>query len=364
MIVLVVLGLLLSVGNAFAVPSADELYFPKACQEKKELSDAQWETLASYGKETQRHQDASPASTVPFVGELVVQRRLCAKRSTRVDCSPWVQDDVVVGAARTITHLGVDRALMTLQHRTSYGQDIRVSVSRTGTASVRTNFYMTRAGSTLSILREKADPVQLNSRCLRLPYRNLILPRSDVSYDELRIAAVAIFSPDLFNDPSPLSPLNRNSCDGDPMTVTEAENRFPQGSGSESVAVAASIRGAHAERKCRLSETTGTECGEWSEAACAEEWCKNFQAKPSVVFQQVAGGKIGINVSAAGSNSLYILVHAAASTVNYVSDRQYSLQHSAATLTNRCARQGLFLEWTGGLSDGWTERRGALLVKF
>ncbi len=201
----------------------DQIFFPQDCQAGGALTSAQVANLAAYG-----------SAGFPQVGELVVQKRSCATRSNGDDCTPWEQAPCANGspdadpACRTARGVGVISAT-TAQLLFTAGNHNTINLATPNQTAESWSVNVSGLPSAASL--PSGSPVQVTPTCVRIPLQPQTTSTGAASHDEFRAALVAHFSAESYVDPDPQSPLNPAACNGAPMTIAQAESRFPAGSG-------------------------------------------------------------------------------------------------------------------------------------
>jgi hypothetical protein len=327
----------------------EQIYFPQDCKSGT-LDAAHAANLAAYG-----------GSGFPSVGELVVQKRSCATRANGDDCTPWEQAPCSNGApdadpdCRASRGVGVLSADANAVHTSAGNRDTINLASPTVTAE---GWNIGVSGFPAQTTVPGGSPAQLTPTCVRIPFPNQNVATGAASHDEYRGALVAHFSAELYVDPDPASPLNPSACAGPPMTIAQAESRFPAGSGLTKIPVPASISVTIGQRTCRPGPA-GVDCDPFVSHACTDAWCVAAANAASISFIETAAGFVSLSIdqlnTSVGVTTGAVVPGAAAPAISGT---------VVAIPTNGCFRIPLQSTWSGSPSGGWTEVFGALLAKY
>jgi hypothetical protein len=374
---------------------ADELFWPQACKENKPLTGEEWENLRAYGRSSYSvyhgefqypsRDNVTDLSGIPFMGTFVVQSRQCAKRSKGDDCSPWKASEFPnngnsIYPLRLMAHgegfevhyqTGVAKQLRPPETRIFrfsksgevYGQDSQGLQLDTGVV-IREPFS---SGNNTEVYLYRVGEPQLNPRCLRVAFANSNMENQTTTHKEMRVALVLLF------DPNPVSELCRE-CEGKPMTVATAEERFPKNAGLDSVSIptkSASLKTFN--RECKLVPGKGPLCGDWHSEKPA--WATTFvnrnrtlvfrEGKSDPVTQkQLECADVEISTGMAQGNTLRFNVLNAIATGQFTTNAPVSVFEGKVKLTDHCFLIPLYAQWTGSLENGWTENKAIYVAEF
>lgn len=338
-------------GNGYitAAPAIlDEIYFPSACKGAG-LTSAQ---LA-------QHQQVytSLNRTTPAVGGIVVQERTCARRTIGTDCTPWSASPCTTDACRTARTFHTLNAQSNQYMLATFGDGTATQqYLQVGDATVR---YTQQISGAIDVgtWSTGGRTQELTSTCYRADLGSQQFSLSDSTYREIRAALVVRFGSAFFDDPDATSALRDAACTGAPMTVAQAEGRFPTGLGLREMNIAASVGVTEAERHCQPGPN-GDVCDAWTKSPCNAGWCQKASSATTLTLVQHQGN-IGIDLTA-----LSPVLEVSVADGSVAPGASAEAPASPTLVTGSCFRYALRRDWNGDPTSGWTERRAVVLATY